>query len=50
MSLNKRFKKGVRAILRRTGLDLVRPAASRRAVMMRYHGIQTVIDVGANKG
>jgi FkbM family methyltransferase len=50
MSLYKRFKKGARAILRSTGFDMVRPAASRRAVMLRYHGIQTAIDVGANRG
>jgi FkbM family methyltransferase len=50
MGLYKRFKKGVSAILRSTGFDVVRPAASRRAVVLRFHGIQTVIDVGANRG
>jgi FkbM family methyltransferase len=46
----KLLKKGVRAILRSAGLDLVRPAASRRAALLRNNGIQTVIDVGANRG
>lgn len=50
MNLNKLFKKSVRAILRTAGVDLVRPAGSRRAVLLRNHGIQTVIDVGANRG
>jgi FkbM family methyltransferase len=49
------LKRTVRAVLRKTGRALVRvehlnPAASRRAAMMRYHGIQTVLDVGANQG
>jgi FkbM family methyltransferase len=44
-----------RAILRKAGYELVRPeqmnpAASRRAAILRYHRIQTVLDVGANMG
>jgi len=45
----------IRAILRVAGYDFVRSsrmttAASRRARMIRYHAIQTVVDVGANIG
>jgi FkbM family methyltransferase len=55
MTLSKLLKKKARAALRTTGFDLVRtdsmnPIASRRAVMMRHHGIQTLLDVGANMG
>jgi FkbM family methyltransferase len=55
MTLENLLKKSVRATLRTAGFELVRkeqvnPAASRRAAMLRYHGIQTVLDVGANMG
>ena len=55
MKPSKAFKYSVRRILQRAGYDLVRkqvinPAASRRTIMLRYHGIQTVLDVGANMG
>jgi FkbM family methyltransferase len=48
-------KTGIRAILGRFGFDLVRTrtlstAGRRRAAMLRHHGIQTVLDVGANIG
>jgi FkbM family methyltransferase len=49
------LKKGVRAIVREAGFELVpaqrlNMAATRRSLIMRYHGIQTVLDVGANIG
>jgi FkbM family methyltransferase len=50
MTLYELLKESVRKILRSAGLELVRPAGSRRAVILRHHGIQTVLDVGANKG
>jgi FkbM family methyltransferase len=59
VSLYEVAKKSTRAILRKVGLDMARaeqmkllnnPAGSRRAIMLRYHDIQTVIDVGANMG
>jgi FkbM family methyltransferase len=55
MTLSKLLKKKARAALQMTGFDLIRteamnPIATRRAVIMRYHGIQTLLDVGANMG
>lgn len=59
VSLYNVAKKSTRAILRQVGLDMARaeqmkllknPAGSKRAIMLRYHDIRTVIDVGANMG
>jgi FkbM family methyltransferase len=55
MASSRFVKNGVRTILQKAGYDLVRkqvtnPAATSRAIMMRHHGIQTVLDVGANMG
>jgi FkbM family methyltransferase len=59
MTLRKILKQGIRVILRNAGIEiagaqrmkrLMNPAGSRRGHMLRYHDIQTVIDVGANAG
>jgi FkbM family methyltransferase len=53
------LKMGMHAIPRAFGFEFMRtrsmnrlmnPAGPRRAVVLRYHGIQTVVDVGANTG
>ncbi len=55
MTLYEAAKYSGRAILRKAGLEIsrierFRTSASRRAVMMMHHEIQTVLDVGANIG
>ena len=59
MNLYEVVKNGMRTSLRRAGIELARTkwikrlmslSASRRATTLRYHGIQTVLDVGANVG
>lgn len=53
------LKEGIHSIPRAFGFEFMRtrsmkqlkdPSGKRRAVVLRYHGIQTVIDVGANTG
>lgn len=57
MSLSLRMKSAVRGALSQVGIQVVpvrspltNLCAYRRAIMMRYHHIDTVIDVGANLG
>ncbi len=51
--MHKIIKSGVKALLRKCGFQLIHTHAlpcSNRLAMLRHHGIQTVVDVGANVG